>query len=240
MKSKYLRVTQAADEYFGGDFDLLTEIALARDLMVFARLSSESVRVAPLGQTKPPTDEEWQSFPPRVLTGHFPISWRQWPFVFTTGSATIDRVWVRDHTDCGDGPCKVGTFFDRPLNTQTDRIAWFDRPEIGNRYSLPMEAALVSRRQLERAVGYHFKADAATERPRSWPWGDYETSLLRHLAAAADRFWKNYDPAEPDTAETKVEVVKWLMARDVPERTAEYIDTILRAENLPKGPRRKK
>ncbi len=29
-----------------------------------------------------------------------------------------------------------------------------------------------------------------------WLWGDHETKLLRDFAAAADKFWKNYDPSD--------------------------------------------
>ncbi|MFC3816626.1 hypothetical protein [Lysobacter sp. GCM10012299] len=235
LKSKFIRVTKAAEEYFGGDFDLLTEVAIAHDLMVFIRLSSERVRFAPHGQTARPPEDEVQKLPLKRLTGHFPISWLQRPYVFTTGSATVGHVWIRDQR------LSKETFSDRPLNTETDFIAWFDRPEFGNRFALPKEDALLARRHIERAIERHASPlGTAVGRTSGWPWGGYETTLLRHLAAAADRFWKNYDPEEPDTAETKVEVVKWLVARGVTERTAEVIDTILRVENLPKGPRRKK
>lgn len=37
---------------------------------------------------------------------------------------------------------------------------------------------------------------------RAWPWGSYETELLRKLALAADRFWKRYEPSDPSTAST--------------------------------------
>lgn len=71
-----------------------------------------------------------------------------------------------------------------------------------------------------------------------WPWGRHETNLLRKLAAAADRFWKNYDPSDPTTAPTNQEVIDWLREENVAARTAEIIATILRADNLPTGPRK--
>lgn len=71
-----------------------------------------------------------------------------------------------------------------------------------------------------------------------WPWGRHETTLLRKLAAAADRFWKNYDPSDPTTAPTNQEVIDWLKDEGVAVRTAEIIATILRADNLPTGPRK--
>ena len=74
----------------------------------------------------------------------------------------------------------------------------------------------------------------------TWPWGNYETEELRQLAATAEKWWKNYDPSEPDTAPTKQEVTRWLKGRGVEGRAADRIDTILRAKDLPKGPRRPK
>jgi hypothetical protein len=70
-----------------------------------------------------------------------------------------------------------------------------------------------------------------------WPWGSYETRLLRHLAAAADRFWKNY-PSDPTTAPTNQEVIGWLVEHGVAQRTAEVMATILRADGLLTGPRK--
>ncbi len=82
-------------------------------------------------------------------------------------------------------------------------------------------------------------ADLACPRPAGgWPWGSHETELLRHLAAAADRFWKRYDPSDPTTAPTNQEVIDWLKQRGVSERTAEAMATILRADGLPPGPRK--
>lgn len=71
-----------------------------------------------------------------------------------------------------------------------------------------------------------------------WPWGDHETELLRKLAAAADKFWKRYDPAEASTAPTNAAVVAWLKEEGVAERNAEVMATILRADGLPSGPRK--
>lgn len=71
-----------------------------------------------------------------------------------------------------------------------------------------------------------------------WPWGDYDTKLLRELAAAAERFWKNYDSADPGTAPTSEQVEKWLVDRKVPKRTAQIMAKILRADGLRPGPRK--
>lgn len=72
-----------------------------------------------------------------------------------------------------------------------------------------------------------------------WPWGDYDTNLLRLLAAAVRRFWSLYDPGDPSTAPTNEMVVEWLMTQDVPRRTAEVMATILRADGLRTGRRKK-
>lgn len=71
-----------------------------------------------------------------------------------------------------------------------------------------------------------------------WPWGDHETELLRHLEAAAKRFWKNYDPTDKTTAPTNERVIKWLEERGVARRNAEVMATILRVDGLPTGPRK--
>lgn len=71
-----------------------------------------------------------------------------------------------------------------------------------------------------------------------WPWGNHETERLRHLAAAAERFWKLYDPNDRTTAPTNQAVIDWLKARDVSEQTAKSIATFLRPDGLPTGPRK--
>jgi hypothetical protein len=72
----------------------------------------------------------------------------------------------------------------------------------------------------------------------SWPWGQYETNLLRELAAAANKFWVNFDSADPTTAPTNAEVEKFLIDRGVSGRMAEYMAQMLRADGLRPGPRR--
>lgn len=73
---------------------------------------------------------------------------------------------------------------------------------------------------------------------REWPWGDRETDLLRKLALAANRFWRNYVPEDPSTAPTNNQVIAWLVGQGVAQRTAEVMATILRADGLPSGPRK--
>lgn len=70
-----------------------------------------------------------------------------------------------------------------------------------------------------------------------WPWGDYETDLLRLLAAAAEKHWRLYDPNDASTAPKNATVVAWLKDRGVADRNAQVMATILRADGLPTGPR---
>jgi hypothetical protein len=69
-----------------------------------------------------------------------------------------------------------------------------------------------------------------------WPWGAYETKLLIELSEAARHFWTEYKPGLPATAPTNDEVRDWLIRRRVPQRKAEVMAQILRADDLPPGP----
>ena len=72
-----------------------------------------------------------------------------------------------------------------------------------------------------------------------WPWGAHETNLLRHLSAAADKFWKLYEPADESTAPLNDQVIEWLISeRKVSRKVAEVMATILRADGLKTGPRK--
>lgn len=82
------------------------------------------------------------------------------------------------------------------------------------------------------------QTDPETKSGVCWPWGHYETALLRHLAAAAAKFWKLYDPADPSTAPTNEQVARWLVGRQVTPTKAQAIASILRADGLPTGPRK--
>lgn len=92
------------------------------------------------------------------------------------------------------------------------------------RYALPAE--------------FPWQDDPVLPLSREWPWGTYETESLRKLAAAANRFWRNYDPRDPGTAPTNKDVSDWLVENGVANRTAEIMATILRADGLPTGPRK--
>lgn len=71
-----------------------------------------------------------------------------------------------------------------------------------------------------------------------WPWGSYQTKDLHVLAQAADKFWKNFDPTDHSTAPTNEMVIVWLEGKGVSRRKAEVIASLLRADDLPTGPRK--
>jgi hypothetical protein len=74
--------------------------------------------------------------------------------------------------------------------------------------------------------------------PNLWPWGGYETELLRILAATVNEFWANPDDAEP----TNDFIVNWILTsyegnRRVSKNIADAIATIIRPDGLKTGPR---
>lgn len=94
--------------------------------------------------------------------------------------------------------------------------------------------------QLARAtlhLGDIAPAASAPDTPQAWPWGAHETELLRHLAAAASRWWANFDPNDATTAPTNDAVSAWLQERGVSKSLSDKMATILRADDLPPGPR---
>lgn len=107
-------------------------------------------------------------------------------------------------------------------------------------HTLAAESGLLAASEYMEGV-QAFRGVAPEDMPQrevGWPWGTYETKLLRDLSAAVDRYWRNFDPSDPTQANTKETVVEWLVkSRGVSERIAQAMDTIIRAEGLPKGPR---
>jgi hypothetical protein len=66
------------------------------------------------------------------------------------------------------------------------------------------------------------------------------TKLLGELAAAAEKFWKTYDPGDPRRAPAKEVVADWIAARGVAsDRVAKFIAQLLRADSVPPGPLKK-
>jgi len=124
--------------------------------------------------------------------------------------------------------------------TPADFVRWVASSKCN--WTLPPELlAIAEQSQLaEHAPSDRSQSNSAATSGR-WPWGDYETALLRCLDAAASRYWVNYDPTDPTTARTNDEVADWLQSEfKLSQNKAQAIATILRADDLPTGPRREK
>ena len=107
--------------------------------------------------------------------------------------------------------------------------AHFVRWAQANDWTMPCELVELAAEQSTRAQPFASR----------WPWGEYETALLAILADTARQWWLTYDPAEPGTAPTDKQVVAWLQStHGLTQNKAEAIAAILRADDLPKGPRR--
>lgn len=78
-----------------------------------------------------------------------------------------------------------------------------------------------------------------SEKSGHWPWGNYNTKLLEHLEAAAKEFWADYKNDHMAAPMNKV-VVHWLIEnRKVSEVMAKAIASILRADGISPGPKKK-
>lgn len=118
-----------------------------------------------------------------------------------------------------------------------DHSPWVSRP--------PRQATVVLSEFGEWApADWNLPADFPGTKPKAqqavgWPWGSYETPLLKELAEAAKHFWTG-NP-DPKSAPTNDAVIAWLTKRGVAsERNADAIARILRRPGLPHGPREKK
>jgi hypothetical protein len=80
---------------------------------------------------------------------------------------------------------------------------------------------------------FPWQPESITLSNMDWPWGRYETRLLRKLASAADQFWTRYDPNFPDTSTDNKVVSAWLVEEGVSPHIAKAMATILRDERLP-------
>lgn len=73
-------------------------------------------------------------------------------------------------------------------------------------------------------------------------WPSHDTQKLTALRMAAVRFWSNYDQSDSSTAHKNEEVSEWLQTqyKGLIEKTlADSMATILRADGLKPGPRKK-
>lgn len=184
-----------------------------------------------------------------------PVDWGKW------GKQQTARLWQTAALFCNVSPeslensffpGKLDTFFHRVPDNVAELIG-LAKAAIGSRILRvkALDGSALEDAEVNLTVFTSWACDIGKKPPhgfpwqpemdlsmRVWPWGGYETDLLRKLAMAVDRFWKRYDPGDPTTAPTNKEVAEWLASQGVATRTAEVMATILRADGLPTGPRK--
>lgn len=88
-------------------------------------------------------------------------------------------------------------------------------------------------------VAKSYQSSGSEQAEGRWPWGAHHTKVLAHLEAAANKFWKHYEPSDATTAVNNDVVEMWLIQeRGVSGRIAKVMATILRADGLATGPRK--
>lgn len=112
----------------------------------------------------------------------------------------------------------------------------FENQEFG-RHSIAMWLTAIG---MKSVYQFDRRDPPAIDAPSGrWPWGNHHTELLGHLEAAAKRYWVNYNPDDATTAPTNKDVSEWLVSeRNVSQKMAESIASILRPDGLPTGPRK--
>lgn len=106
--------------------------------------------------------------------------------------------------------------------------------------ALPNDSVLVVRTSALNELQLKLTDDqrVTPETPKSARWPAHETEKLTALRLAAVKFWANYNPARPDTAEKSETVSEWLQTEHNIARTvADAMASILRPDNLKTGPR---
>lgn len=122
------------------------------------------------------------------------------------------------------------TEFDKQRFMRQELARWISAVGMNSKYDF--------NKVLPCGVDQYYKDQ--TNNSGHWPWGNYENELLRHLEAAVVKWWKNYDPEDITTAPTNNDVSSWLIEeRKVTKTKADAIASILRADNLPTGPKKK-
>jgi hypothetical protein len=128
--------------------------------------------------------------------------------------------WLNDQNE---------TAFDAQKFTREELVRWLSAIEIKSEYQFY---------DLHHTVGFSPNF-ANKNNSTKWPWGEYETKLLQHLEAAANRFWVNYDPTDPSSAPVNQDVSTWLQdQRALSKKMGDSIATILRVDGLKTGPRK--
>ncbi len=153
----------------------------------------------------------------------FDLPYLSRPF-FDPPPHNFEELLILAKSAVGSGPLKLSSISEQGLDESEINLSSFGAWAKSVGYKIPSE--------------FPWHEEEFRTMNHEWPWGSYETELLRKLAAAANRFWKLYDPSDPTTAPTSEDVTDWLMKQGVAERNARVMATILRSDNLRPGPRK--
>lgn len=241
---KFLTVEQAA-QYLDTTIDIVRSLIEEGQLFSYAAIPSTPMIIIPNGKeeimrqiiSNPEAFPEFDFGKVTIVnSGIFKASNNTIKSIAIKGGSFVDTIWTLTPFDYG---------YD---NINENDPEWFG----GQCFLLkhPIEITLSDIRIQTRITKLHgeladlerkankIKEDRLQENKGGWPWGNYETKLLRKLALAAKRFWVLYDPEDPTTAPTSTQVSQWLIQQGVASRVAEIMAQILRADGLPKGPRK--
>lgn len=170
----------------------------------------------------------------------FPNEWDEWD--------VGQRRWWAAQKDYGNDPSREPALYFELYSFAEELSGWSEEAEKAGK-----DAAVVALHKIEKRIQEILAVDrerlgaeiqdlrTLRAEPPSvgrWPWGRHETSLLKHMATAGERFWSRYDPDDNTTAPTNEQVSGWLKDNGVAKRTAEVMASILRPDGLPTGPRR--
>jgi hypothetical protein len=61
--------------------------------------------------------------------------------------------------------------------------------------------------------------------------GGYRTELMQAMERAINKFWRDYDPSDPDTAPRQDEIIAWLRKVAGSEQAAKAIDLVIRHDS---------
>jgi len=204
--------------------------------MLFVFCVDYPARLAPAGCFTQPSPRLFRTYPYRILEGFHPLPLPLVQKVFTSRKPVIiPMVFYRDF-ERHSADTKQPPGWNIKPSLETDQAAWFELLPKYKGLEFGWDDLWVHRSQLERVISHFYGDDKRTTAP--WPWGDHDTTLLQHLAAAAERFWKRYDPTDATTAPTNQTVSEWLQGRGVSSRIAETMASMLRPEGLKTGPRK--
>ena len=155
-------------------------------------------------------------------------------------------LFLRMHESYEPNSTEADFFNIKEYNPDSERWSWkidvsldvaFDRQEFSRK--------AIAQWLKETGFTSIYQFDKGQEKPPTkplgrWPWGNYHTEALGHLEAAVREFWVSYDPARPKETAPKNDIVAaWLESeRGVSPTLAGYMASILRADDLPTGPRK--